>query len=85
MKLIINIIGIIGILICFVGFMYQYRARNHLKNQNTLQITLINSFRRGQIEDYSNIGKKYLSRSDNCAVIGVSMVLGYAIFSGIFE
>ena len=84
MKYIIDIIGIIGILICFVGFIYQYRAQKHLKTQNTLQVKLIKSFKRAPIEDYSNIGKEYLGKSDNCAAIGVSMVLGYAIFSGIY-
>jgi len=84
MKSIIDIIGIIGILICFIGFMYQYRAGKHLKTQNALQVKLVKSFKRAPIEDYSNIGKEYLGRSDNCAAIGVSLVLGYAILSGIY-
>ena len=85
MKSIIDIIGIIGILICFAGFTYQYRARKHLKTQNTLQKKSIKSFKRAPIEDYSDIGKEYLGRSDNCAAIGVSMVLGYALLAGIYE
>lgn len=85
MKSIIDIIGIIGILICFLGFTYQHRARKHIDTQNPLQIKLIKSFKRAPIEDYSDFGKELLGKSDNCAIIGVSMVLGYAIFSEIFE
>lgn len=85
MKPVIEIIGIIGIFICFVGFIYQYRARKHLKTQNTLQAGIVQTFKRAPIDDYSKIGKEYLGRSDNCAAIGVSMVLAYAILSGIFE
>ncbi|MEH6446725.1 MAG: hypothetical protein V7784_22750 [Oceanospirillaceae bacterium] len=85
MKSIIAIIGIIGIVICFAGFTYQYRARKHLKIRNALQEKSIKSFKRAPIEDYSDIGKELLSRSDNCAAIGVSMVIGYALLAGIYE
>jgi hypothetical protein len=85
MKSIIEIIGTIGISICFVGFMYQYRARKHLKAQNTLRAGIIQTFKRAPIDDYSDTGKAYLGKADNCAAIGVSMVLAYAIFSGIYE
>ena len=85
MRSIIDIIGIFGILICFAGFAYQYRARKHLKTENTLQGRSIKFFKRAPIEDYSDIGKEYLGRSDNCAAIGVSMVLGYALLAGMFE
>ena len=80
-----SIIDIIGILICFAGFTYQYRARKHLKTQNKLQEKTIKSFKRAPIEEYSNIGKEYLGRSDNCAAIGVCMVLGYALLGGMYE
>ena len=85
MKSIIEIIGTIGILICFVGFIYQYRARKHLKTQNTLKVEIIRTFKRAPIDEYSNIGKEYLGRSDSCAAVGVSMVMAYAIFSGMYE
>jgi hypothetical protein len=85
MRSIFEIIGIIGISICFVGFIYQYRARKHLKTQNTSRAEMIKNFKRAPIDDYSNIGKEYLGRADNCAAIGVSMVLAYAIFFAVYE
>ncbi len=85
MKFIIIVIGTVGIMICFLGFIYQYRARNHLKSQGTLEVGIIKSFKRAPIEDYSSTGQAYLGRSDNCAAIGVSMVLIYAITAGIYD
>lgn len=85
MRSIINVIGVIGILICFAGFAYQYRAGKYLTTQDALQKKLLKSLRRAPIEDYSDMGKEYLGKSDNCAAIGVSMVLGYALLAGIYE
>ena len=81
MKSVIEITGIVGILFCFGGFIYQYRARKHLKNNNTLlKLGIIKSLTRADIEEYNERGKEYLKRSDSCAVIGVSLVMVFLIF-----
>ena len=86
MKSIINLIGIIGILVCFTGVIQQYLARKHLKDNSTLsRLEILKSLKRAPIDDYSEVGKQYLSRSDNCAAIGVSLVLAFAIFSGMID
>ena len=82
MESIINFVGFIGILACFTGAIQQYLAQKHLKDSSTVsRVGILISLKRAPIEEYSELGKKFLNRSDNCAAIGVSLVLAYAILS----
>ena len=85
MTLIIEIIGVIGISICFVGFIFQCLARKHINSDSPVKMEFMHSFKRAPLEEYSSKGKEYLAKSDNCAMIGVCMVLAYAVFAGFFE